>query len=158
MSAEGGAERSLPFRCVATLLVSDREREYTVGLLRGHLVSGRLTTEEFEQRVAEAWRARYSHDLWRALRFLPVDGSPPVRSESGGGTATAALLVGIAGLCVMVFTLGLLFPLGLPVGLTAWALGRDARRNGPRRARGIAVAGESVGIVVSVWAALMLAG
>ena len=80
MSAEGGAERSLPFRRVATLLVSDREREYTVGLLRGHLVSGRLTTEEFEQRVAEACCARYSKDLWRALRFLPVDGSPPVRA------------------------------------------------------------------------------
>jgi hypothetical protein len=137
---------------VATLLVSDREREYTVGLLRGHLVSGRLTTEEFEQRVAEAWHARYSQELWQALRFLPV------RAESGGGTAIAALLVGIAGLCVMVFTLGLFFPLGLPVGLTAWALGRDARRNGPQRARGIAVAGESMGIVVSLWAALMLAG
>ena len=143
---------------MATLLVSDREREYTVGLLRGHLLSGRLTTDEFEQRVAEAWRARYSHDLWQALRFLPVEGKPPVRSESGGGTAAAALLVGIAGLCVMVFTLGLLFPLGLPAGLTAWTLGRNARRNGPQRSRGVAVAGESMGIVVSLWSALMLAG
>ena len=114
--------------------------------------------EEIEQRVAEAWHAHYSQDLWRALRFLPVDGSPPVRAESGAGTATAALLVGIAVLCVMVFTLGLFFPLGLPVGLTAWALGRDARRNGPQRALGIAVAGERMGIVVSLWAALMLAG
>ena len=108
---------------MATLLVSDREREYTVRLLRGHLVSGRLTTEEFEQRVAEAWRAPLLAGPMAALRFLPVDGPPPVRAESGGGTAIAALLVGIAGLCVMVFTLGLLFPLGLPVGLTAWALG-----------------------------------
>ncbi len=64
----------------------------------------------------------------------------------------------MAGLCVMVFTLGLLFPLGLPVGITAWALGRDARRSGPARARGLARTGEVMGIVVSVWAALMLAG
>ena len=142
---------------MATLLVSDREREYTVGVLRGHLVSGRLTTEEFEQRVAEAWHARYSQDLWRALRFLPVDGSPPVRAESGAGTATAALLVGIAGLCVMVFTLGLFFPLGLPVGLTAWrsaatraAMARSEPRDCRRR--------REHGIVVSLWAALMLAG
>jgi hypothetical protein len=144
---------------VATLLVSDHEREHTVGLLRTHLLSGRLTAEEFEQRVDEAWRARYSKDLWQALRFLPVDNAPlPRESGSGSGTATGALLTGIAGLCLMVFTLGLLFPLGLPIGLTAWVLGRDARRNGPRRSRGMAVAGESMGIVVSVWAALMLAG
>jgi Domain of unknown function (DUF1707) len=142
---------------VATLLVSDREREYTVGLLHGHLRSGRLTTEEFEQRVGEAWRARYSQELWRALRFLPTEGTPPIRRESSG-TAAAAVMVGIAGLCVMVFTLGLLFPLGLPLGITAWALGRDARRNGAARTRGIARAGEVTGILVSLWAALMLAG
>jgi DUF1707 SHOCT-like domain len=142
---------------VATLLVSDREREYTVGLLRKHMLSGRLTAEEFEQRVGEAWRARYSQELGRALRFLPVERTPPIRRESGG-TAAAALTVGFAGLCVMVFTLGLLFPLGLPLGITAWALGRDARRNGATRTRGIARAGEVMGIIVSLWAALMLAG
>jgi hypothetical protein len=143
---------------VATLLVSDREREYTVGLLRTHLLSGRLTAEEFEQRVGEAWHARYSQDLWQALRFLPVEGTPPVLSEAGSGTSRAAFVVGMAGLILMLFTLGLLFPLGLPVGLTAWALGRDARRSGPTRSRGVALAGESMGIVVTVWAALMLAG
>jgi hypothetical protein len=142
---------------VATLLVSDREREYTVGLLRRHLLSGRLTVEEFEQRVSEAWRARYSQELWQALRFLPVD-APPVKREGGIGTAVTALVVGVTGLCLMVFTLGLLFPLGLPAGISAWALGRDARRNGPARGRGIARAGEVTGILVSLWAALMLAG
>jgi Domain of unknown function (DUF1707) len=142
---------------VATLLVSDREREYTVGLLRKHMLSGRLTAEEFEQRVGEAWRARYSQELSQALRFLPLERTAPIRREIGG-TAAAALTVGIAGLCVMVFTLGLLFPLGLPLGITAWALGRDARRNGATRARGIARAGEVMGIIVSLWAALMLAG
>ena len=142
---------------MATLLVSDREREYTVGLLRRHLLSGRLTTEEFEQRVGEAWRARSSQDLWQALRSLPTEATSPIRRESSGGAA-AALLVGIGGLCVMVFTLGLLFPLGLPLGIAAWALGRDARRNGASRARGVARAGEVMGIVLSLWAALMLAG
>ncbi len=142
---------------MATLLVSDREREYTVGLLRRHLLSGRLTTEEFEQRVAEAWRARYSQDLWQALRFLPVEGSP-VRVEGSSGSARAAFVIGIVAVGVMIFTLGLAFPLGLPLGVTAWALGRDARRTGPRQMRGVALAGESMGIVVSVWAALMLAG
>ncbi|MGH2761598.1 MAG: DUF1707 SHOCT-like domain-containing protein [Thermoleophilaceae bacterium] len=50
---------------MTALLVSDREREYTVGLLRGHWLSGRLTADEFEQRVEEAWRARDAEDLWR---------------------------------------------------------------------------------------------
>ena len=142
---------------MATLLVSDREREYTVGLLRTHLLSGRLTTEEFEQRVGEAWRARSAQDLWQALRFLPAH-DPPVARRSGSGTAAAAFVIGIAGLCLMAFTLGLLFPLGLPLGITAWALGRDARRNGAARSRGIARAGEVMGIVLALWSVLMLAG
>jgi Domain of unknown function (DUF1707) len=145
---------------VATLLVSDREREYTVGLLRRHWLSGRLTAEEFEARVDEAWRARYSQDLWRALRFLPAGREPVPREEDtgGGGAASAALAIGLVALCLMVFTLGLAFPLALPVGLTAWILGRDARRSGPQRVRGIARAGEATGIIASVWAALMVAG
>ena len=145
---------------MATLLVSDREREHTVGLLRAHWLSGRLTAEEFEARVDEAWRARYSQDLWRTLRFLPADGNP-VRSEEegrGGGSASAALAVGLVALCLMMFTLGLAFPLALPVGMTAWIMGRDARRNGPRRVRSIALAAEATGAIASVWAALMVAG
>lgn len=148
---------------VATLLVSDHEREYTVDLLRSHLLSGRLTADEFEARVDEAWRARDAQDLWQALRFLPVERAalPVARDDDdagGGGSASAALVVGLVALCMMVFTLGLAFPVALPVGLTAWILGRDARRSGPHRVRGIARAGEAIGIVTSVWAALMLAG
>jgi DUF1707 SHOCT-like domain len=142
---------------VATFLVSDREREYTVGLLRGHWLSGRLTAEEFEERVGEAWRARYARDLWQALRFLPTE-ERVVREEGGGGSAVTALVIGLMSLCLMVFTLGLAFPLVLPLGITAWALGRDARRSGPRRFRGVARGGEVTGIIAGGWAVLMLAG
>jgi DUF1707 SHOCT-like domain len=149
---------------VATLLVSDHEREYTVDLLRGHLLSGRLTADEFEARVDEAWRARNAQDLWQALRFLPVERpAPPALREAagaggGGGSASAALVMGLVALCMMVFTLGLAFPIALPVGGVAWMLGRDARRSGPERVRGIARAGEAIGIVATIWAVLMLAG
>jgi Domain of unknown function (DUF1707) len=143
---------------VATLLVSDREREYTVGLLRGHWLSGRLTAEEFEARVDEAWHARYSQDLWRALRFLPVEETPFREEEGGGGSAAVALVIGLISLCLMVFTLGLAFPLALPLGITAWTLGRDARRTAARRHHGVAIGGEAAGIVATVWAVLMLAG
>jgi hypothetical protein len=140
---------------VAALLVSDREREHTVGLLRGHWLSGRLTAEEFEQRVAEAWRARFSADLWQALRWLPVD-SPPVprRAPSGGG----ALALGIAALCLLFVSLGLLFFVTLPMAIAAWSVGRKARRRG---AGGAATAGEVLGIagtLLSLLPVLFVAG
>jgi Domain of unknown function (DUF1707) len=135
---------------VSALLVSDREREYTVGLLRGHWLSGRLTAEEFEQRVGEAWRARFAGDLWQALRALPVEAPPapqaPPRSQSG----TASLVLGIAAVCLLFFSFGLLFFLTLPLAITAWALGREARRSAPPGRRGRAAAGEALGIAATL--------
>ncbi len=141
---------------MAALLVSDSEREYTVGLLRGHLLSGRLTTEEFEQRVDEAWRARFATDLWRALRALPAPAppapaAPPARSRSG----TPSLVLGIVALCLFFFSFGLLFFVTLPMAITAWALGRSARRSG---ARGAAVAGEALGIAGTLLSLMPLLG
>jgi Domain of unknown function (DUF1707) len=128
---------------MSALLVSDREREFTVGLLRGHWLSGRLTAEEFEQRVAEAWRARFSADLWRALRFLPVETPPlPPRARSG----TLPLVLGIAAICLLFVSFGLLFFVTLPLAVTAWALGREARRSAPPGRDRAARAGEALGI------------
>lgn len=121
-----------------------------MGLLRGHWLSGRLTSEEFEQRVGEAWRARFATDLWQALRALPVESPPvwqaPPRSRSG----TPSLVLGIAAICLLFLSLGLLFFLTLPLGITAWALGREARRSSPPGLRGTAVAGEALGIAVTL--------
>jgi hypothetical protein len=144
---------------VSALLVSDREREYTVDLLRGHWLSGRLTAEEFEQRVGEAWRARFATDLWRALRWLPVE-TPPVpmpdrsrRARSG----TPSLVLGISAICLLFMSFGLLFFVTLPLGVTAWALGREARRSSPLGRRGTAVAGEGLGIAATTLSLLPLA-
>jgi hypothetical protein len=138
---------------VNALLVSDREREYTVGLLRGHWLSGRLTADEFEQRVGEAWRARFSSDLWHALRALPVDRHlPAARVKSG--TAVVSLVLGIAALCLLVMSFGLLFLVTLPMSVTAWALGREARRSGAPKGR----AGEAIGIAGSAIGLLLFAG
>src|SRR5918996_4002635 len=86
---------------VNALLVSDREREYTVGLLRGHWLSGRLTADEFEQRVGEAWRARFSSDLWHALRALPVDAPPVPRVPPRGRSGVGSLVLAITALCLL---------------------------------------------------------
>jgi Domain of unknown function (DUF1707) len=142
---------------VSELLVSDREREYTVGLLRGHWVSGRLTADEFEERVAEAWRARYAADLWQALRALPVEGPVPGRPPERSASAVVSLALGVLALCLLFVSFGLLFIVTLPLSVTAWALGRDARRSGASNA-GTAKAGEWLGISGTVVGALLLTG
>jgi Domain of unknown function (DUF1707) len=145
----------------AEQLVSDAEREYTVDLLRAHWVAGRLTETEFEERVAEAWGARVSSDLWQALRALPMP-TPPAgaRPESGSGNAVAALVLGIAAICLLIVSFGLLFPLTLPLSAMAWALGRSARRASTRGGgrSGAAAAGEALGVVGTVLGTVLLAG
>ena len=129
-----------------------------MGLLREHLLSGRLTAEEFEQRVDEAWRARFAGDLWHALRWLPVEappvqpGPPPDRAKDR--SATASLVLGISALCLLFLSFGLLFFLAFPMALTAWALGREARRSGPPEARGRVRAGEVLGIAGTLLSAM----
>jgi hypothetical protein len=139
---------------VSALLVSDQDREYTVGLLRGHWLTGRLSAEEFEERVGEAWAARHAADLWQALRWLPMD-QPPARRRGGG--AAALILSGLAS-CIMFFSLGFGFPLALPLFIAGWASGREARRSSPAGGSSAAVVGEVLGIVGTLGCLLFIAG
>jgi hypothetical protein len=145
---------------VAALLVSDSEREYTVGLLRKHLLTGRLTTEEFEQRVDEAWRARFASDLWQALRWLPAEAPARARTagRSGAGSAAASVVLSLLGLALLCFTLGLASPVALPLSVTGWSLGREARRKGAESVRAAAITGEVIGVIGTVMAAVLMAG
>jgi hypothetical protein len=64
--------------------VSDLEREETVRSLRDELVAGRLTLEEFSERVDVAYAARTAAELARARDRLPAPSAashrrPPVR-------------------------------------------------------------------------------
>jgi hypothetical protein len=52
-------------------LVGDLERESTIETLRGHMLAGRLTAEEFEDRVDAAHRARTRGDLDAVAMNLP---------------------------------------------------------------------------------------
>lgn len=53
------------------LRASDAERERIIEVLRRHTADGRLTLEEFEQRVGEALAATTRADLGPVLRELP---------------------------------------------------------------------------------------
>jgi hypothetical protein len=57
---------------------SDAEREQTVVLLRAHVVDGRLTLEEFSQRLDSAYQARTREELVALTQDLPDEAQAPV--------------------------------------------------------------------------------
>ena len=56
---------------------SDAEREQAVAELREHAAQGRLTLEEFSQRVDEAYRAKTTAELDEVKRELPAVSALP---------------------------------------------------------------------------------
>jgi hypothetical protein len=56
---------------------SDADRERAVVLLREHAVDGRLTLEEFTERMSSAYTARTSDELDALLSDLPAGGPGP---------------------------------------------------------------------------------
>lgn len=65
------------------ILASDAERERSIALLREAVAEGRLTLEEFSERVGRAQTARTDQDLAGLLRDLPAKslaGSPGATS------------------------------------------------------------------------------
>ena len=61
------------------LRVSQAERDEVVAVLAGHFADGRLTVEEYEERVEAALAARTGRDLEPLLEDLPV-ADPPASS------------------------------------------------------------------------------
>src|SRR5581483_1713733 len=64
----------------ASLRASDADRERAVATLREHLLAGRLTLEEFTERVGAALRARVTGDLARLQDDLPAVYAPTAGS------------------------------------------------------------------------------
>jgi hypothetical protein len=60
------------------LRASDTDRERTVALLREHAVEGRLTLEEFTDRMSTAYLARTTDELEELARDLPAAHTPVV--------------------------------------------------------------------------------
>jgi len=54
------------------LRVSDSEREQLAGELREHMLAGRLSSDEFEERVAKAYQARTRAELDELKTDLPM--------------------------------------------------------------------------------------
>ncbi len=146
-------------------LASDDDRERAAALLREHWVAGRLTLEQFEQRLAVVMAAADQAQLAGALAGLiaPVPPQPAyiTQARASSGTAVAAIVFSICGLTVLVTTFALLSVVSVPLSITGWALGRSARRQQVASGvppSGVARAAELIGIVGTVLGALALAG
>jgi Domain of unknown function (DUF1707)/Cell wall-active antibiotics response 4TMS YvqF len=76
----------------ASLRASDSDREHAVIALREHLVAGRLTLEEFCERVDAALRATITGELVHLQDDLPATRSEAVGPGRKPARLTAALL------------------------------------------------------------------
>jgi hypothetical protein len=74
-----------------TQRVSDADRERTVASLRDDLLAGRLTLEEFSERVELAYRARIGQELVRAREDLPEASGDRLPSRRKQTRLTAAV-------------------------------------------------------------------
>ena len=80
------SERTRDERDAPVLRASDADRDRVAAELRDHLVAGRLTLEEFSERVGAAHDARTLGELEELTRDLPATGSaasePPRRAPT----------------------------------------------------------------------------
>lgn len=63
----------------AELRIGTAEREQAASALAEHFSAGRLDTDEFDERVRQAYQARTAADLAVLFRDLPVPVAPPMQ-------------------------------------------------------------------------------
>ena len=114
--------------------VSDADRQRVITQLQTHTADGRLTLDEFEARVGEAWAAGTHGELRAVLRELPAL-APPAQTRPRGrrgaglpGPAVVALLV-ISGTVLLGHFAWWLIPLAFWV---SGAAGLHGHRHAPR--------------------------
>jgi hypothetical protein len=73
---------------------SDEDRERTAAALSGHYAAGRLTFEEFQQRLDQAFAARTLHELADLMTDLPATDLSQLTGEPGGHPPLPAPRVG----------------------------------------------------------------
>ena len=93
------------------LRAADTDRERVADLLQRHTAAGRLSLDEYEQRVAGAWQARTVGELAALTADLPADqpnpgaGHRPPVATIAAGLALVSLVV-LAGLLALTGTPG----------------------------------------------------
>jgi hypothetical protein len=128
------------------LRASDADREHVADRLRTAVTEGRITHDEFEERLHQALSALTYGQLDPLLADLPVAAGPlatpayPPATSKTNGMAIASLALGVAGFMVL-WGIG---PL-LAVGCGVQARREISRANGTQGGRGLATAGIALG-------------
>ena len=137
-----GSGRWVPSGDYARLRVADADRERTADVLRGAYVEGRLTQDELDTRLGQAYASRTYADLAGLTADLPAAHRPwpgPIQtvpghqaarrpeagSEVTNGLAVASLVCGL----MEVFTLGIT---AIPAVILGHVARGQIRRNGER--------------------------
>ena len=74
--SSSGPEKSERSENRLAVRASDAEREKVIAMLREHTARGRLTLDEFDERLGEVYAAKTVGDLQRATRDLAVTEAP----------------------------------------------------------------------------------
>jgi hypothetical protein len=109
--------------------IGTAEREEAVQLLGDHFAAGRLTLDEFDERVTRATEARTRGDLVPLFRDLPSAPAalvpPPARENLYLNLVTLVPLVLVA----LLILVAIRHPIAILLALVAlWMLGRRAYR------------------------------
>lgn len=83
---------------------SDEDRQRVIAVLQRHTAAGRLTLDEFSDRVGSVYAARTLPELASVTRDLPVDSSP----ESAAAPARNLIIAFVIAIVVLAL-LGILF-------------------------------------------------
>ena len=127
---EIGGARAGPAAGGPRTLASDADRDTAAGLLNAAFAEGRLTADEYDQRLSTAYTAR----TWQQLRQLTSD--LPAPPDAAVGRAAAGMFAG-ADLCLLCVLLVACPPAGLAWLLLSWHRSRTdpdrrlARVSGP---------------------------
>ncbi|HVV77623.1 MAG TPA: DUF1707 domain-containing protein [Mycobacteriales bacterium] len=125
--------------------VSDAERERVVARLRACHAEGRLTFEEFEERVTEAYQARSVSALNHALRELPSAPGPDAAVRRGRRRwRLGGWWLRVNGICIAIWaatSIGGIYyfwPMWVLIGtsIPLIAAGRSSRHSGARKGTG----------------------
>jgi Domain of unknown function (DUF1707) len=68
--------------------VGDADREATASQLREHYADGRLTLEELNERLDQAFAAKTRTELNAVMRDLPMTPRPMVQASAGSGSGS----------------------------------------------------------------------
>jgi hypothetical protein len=122
------------------LRVGDAERGQVIDQLAEHHAAGRLTLEEFEDRMAAAWTARTGADLAVLVKDLPPAPPAPraarpaaaVRPWLDAPTRTYLLVIGLLWLVWLVSGAGYPWPVWPMLGWGVGVLGHHRGQPRPR--------------------------